>query len=197
MSVVFATQLTAVATLALAVLALATAVLALLAWRKQSREVRDQAEMLRLQAEEFRQLSADRERDAVVRRRAQAAQVYAWQTWVDDAAVFHVRNTSQQPIYYLHFEWQREPVDLGVLQGYAEPLMPGEERATTDESRTADDFHIIAALFYDSAGVWWRIRWGAVPEEVPPHLLSRIPSPDPGYDRPLGEGVPEEEVQTP
>src|SRR5215472_8102112 len=57
MSEIFAVQLTAVATLALAVLALATAVLALLAWRKQSGEVRDQAEMLRVQSE---QLAEDR-----------------------------------------------------------------------------------------------------------------------------------------
>jgi hypothetical protein len=99
MSVAFATQLTAVATLALALLALATAVLAFMAWGKQSREVRDQAEMLRvqseqlaearkvnaeqirvlgLQAEEFRQAAADPERDLQERRRAQAAMVYMW-----------------------------------------------------------------------------------------------------------------------
>ncbi len=46
MSEILSVQLTAAATLALAVLAFLTAALAYLAWRKQSREVSDQAEML-------------------------------------------------------------------------------------------------------------------------------------------------------
>lgn len=53
MSLIFAAQLTAGATLALAILALATAVLAFMAWRKQSREVRDQAKMLKLQSDQL------------------------------------------------------------------------------------------------------------------------------------------------
>ena len=50
MSLVFATQLTAVATVALAVFAIVTAVFAILAFRKQSKEVSDQAEMLQVQS---------------------------------------------------------------------------------------------------------------------------------------------------
>ena len=50
MSPIFATQLTAIATLALAILALTTALFALLAWLGQRREIGDQAEMLRVQS---------------------------------------------------------------------------------------------------------------------------------------------------
>jgi hypothetical protein len=99
MSEIFAVQLTAVATLALAALALATAVLAYLAWRKQSREVSDQAGMLRvqgeqlelqrktsanqaevleLQAKELRESLEERQREADERRRGQASKVTAW-----------------------------------------------------------------------------------------------------------------------
>ena len=153
MSETFAGQLTAVATLALAALALATAILALLAWRKQSREVRDQGEMLRvqseqlaedrkvnveqvrvlaLQAEELRQATVDREREALERRRAQAVQVYVWITYRQPKleglaaeeiskvgpsspdVTAHVRNTSRQPIYDLNYEWQ----GCGLETGY-------------------------------------------------------------------------------
>lgn len=96
MSLTFAAQLTAVATLALAVLALATAVLALLAWRKQSKEVTDQAEMLDLQrrqlaeqekmsaeqakvlglqAEDLRKSISERERFRKAAERAQADEI--------------------------------------------------------------------------------------------------------------------------
>lgn len=99
MSEIFAVQLTAVATLALAILALATAALAYLAWRKQSREVSDQAKMLSVQAEqlelqrktsvkqaevlelqakELRESLDERQREAGERQRSQATKVTAW-----------------------------------------------------------------------------------------------------------------------
>jgi hypothetical protein len=53
MSLIFATQLTAVATTVLAAFAIVTAVFAILAFRKQSREVSDQAEMLQVQSSRF------------------------------------------------------------------------------------------------------------------------------------------------
>jgi uncharacterized membrane protein YraQ (UPF0718 family) len=52
-SEIFAEQFTAVANAVLAVFAIITAVLAGLAFRKQAREVRDQAEMLRIQAQQL------------------------------------------------------------------------------------------------------------------------------------------------
>jgi hypothetical protein len=51
MSLIFATQLTAVATAVLAVFAIVTAVFAFLAYRKQSKEVSDMAEILNVQSE--------------------------------------------------------------------------------------------------------------------------------------------------
>jgi hypothetical protein len=71
MSEIFAGQFTAVANAVLAVFAIVTAVLAGLAFRKQSREVSDQSEMLR-------QATADREREASENRRAQALEVYVY-----------------------------------------------------------------------------------------------------------------------
>jgi hypothetical protein len=50
MSPIFATQLTAAATAVLAVFAIVTAIYAVRAFRKQSKEVSDQAEMLKLQS---------------------------------------------------------------------------------------------------------------------------------------------------
>jgi hypothetical protein len=126
MSLLGATILTAIATLALAVFALITAVLAYMAWRKQSREVHDQAEMLRvqsdqleeqrklnerqtpvlrLQAEELRESLDERKRELADRLRSQAARVTAW---FDVAPGPHnnfntrgaiIRNASNQPIF--------------------------------------------------------------------------------------------------
>jgi len=104
MSLLGATILTAIATLALAVFALATAILAFMAWRKQSREVSDQARMLRvqsgqlelqrqnleeqqktaakqaevleLQAAELRESLEERKREAEGTRSAQASRVF-------------------------------------------------------------------------------------------------------------------------
>lgn len=97
MSLLGATILTAIATLVLAVFAFITAVLAFLAWRKQSREVSDQASMLKvqsdrldeqrkinqkqtevleLQARELNESLAERKREAERRHRDQAAHVF-------------------------------------------------------------------------------------------------------------------------
>lgn len=102
MSEVFAGQLTAVANVVLAVFAIITAVLAGLAFRKQAREVSDQAEMLNLQrrqldaqrddsakqagvlelqAADLRKSIEDRERAAQERHEEQAAGVAAWFAW--------------------------------------------------------------------------------------------------------------------
>jgi hypothetical protein len=171
MSLVFATQLTAVATLALAALALATAILALLAWRKQSREVRDQGEMLKFQAEEFRQLSQDREREAQERRRAQAVMVYVWsdRAAADPSTVMvHLRNTSQQPVYGVQLGWQRD----GQFRGRSEhvtPIMPGETVGTglMQPPDTLLPPSAAAAIFRDRAGIWWCARPDGSLEEEP------------------------------
>jgi hypothetical protein len=92
MSLIFATQLSAAATTVLAVFAFTTAILAYLAFRKQSREVRDQAQMLKVQSDQLKEQqkinelqAADlrasikqRKLDADERRREQARVVSAW-----------------------------------------------------------------------------------------------------------------------
>jgi hypothetical protein len=99
MSEIFAGQFTAVANAVLATFAIITAVLAGLAFRKQAREVSDQAamlelqrqqlsdqqaasakqaEVLELQAKELRKSLEERLHAAEEKRRAQAAQVTTW-----------------------------------------------------------------------------------------------------------------------
>jgi hypothetical protein len=100
MSILMATQVTAIATAVLATGSAVTAIFAFLAFRKQSTEVtilqrqaRDQAEqsherrkvnekqivVLELQSEELRTSREEREREAAGRRRAQAAKVQMWE----------------------------------------------------------------------------------------------------------------------
>jgi hypothetical protein len=144
--------------------------------------------MLRLQAEEFRQLAADREREEMERRRAQAVLVYFWRTWEDDGEfTYHVRNTSRQPVYHLALEKRAGfPEGKTTWQLRMEPLMPGEEDISSS-SDYRDPTDVIAATFCDSAGVWWHIRESAVPDEllppIPPGILPRKPDrsgvPDP------------------
>ena len=180
MSLIFATQLSAVATLALAALALATAILALLAWRKQSREVIDQAEMLRLQAAEFAQLAVVREREALEVRRAQAVLVYMRTAWEDDEKelVGYVQNTSQQPVYDVTFR-SPDPQKSATMLGQ---LMPGQEL-----SHRYGNFHPIAltimprgqmpsVVFRDRAGIRW-LTWpdGRLMDLGPELELREIP----------------------
>jgi cell division protein FtsL len=113
MSEILAEQLTAVANVVLAAFAIVTAVLAGLAFRKQSREVSDQAKMLdlqrrqlaeqektsakqaeilELQATELRESLEERKLSAARRRREQAAHVFLTEkphpgtTWRSTAA---------------------------------------------------------------------------------------------------------------
>lgn len=90
MSLLLATQTTAIATAVLALFAIVTTVFAALAWRSQSRELgvlqqqlpdqqeanRQQAEVFALQAQELRESLGERKRDAAERHRAQAARVF-------------------------------------------------------------------------------------------------------------------------
>jgi hypothetical protein len=106
MSLIFATQLTAIATAVLAVFAILTGIYAIRAFRKQSKETSDQAKMLKvqsdrlevyrtqvdeqreindtrgkvleLQAREIRASLEQRERAADEERRSQAVRVTAW-----------------------------------------------------------------------------------------------------------------------
>lgn len=159
MSDIFAAQLTAVANAVLAVFAIVTAVLAGLAFREQSREVSDQAEMLR-------QATADRERESAERRRARALEVYVYRQAVSpqydldpylvSARVF---NTSRQPVYDLQFRWHvdDEPVGIGL---WREHLAPGADTEEVFECRDVRPGLVdVRVTFRDRAGVWWSM-WG-------------------------------------
>jgi hypothetical protein len=119
------------------VLAIVTAVFAFLAFRKQSREVSDQAKMLevqsdqlgedrtvnaeqirvlKLQAEELRESLDERKHEAEDRRRAQASRVFIWEERGMNrpanvppfpGVTAHVANSSDQPVYDAELAWRR------------------------------------------------------------------------------------------
>jgi hypothetical protein len=159
MSLIFATQLTAVATLALAVFALAAAVLALLAWRKQSAEVRDQAKMLELQSAEVKVLALTRQRELLAERSAQAELVFLTTTWdsSEEELTGHVRNTSQQPVYDLMFH-HPDP-DKNTFEPL--PLLPGHELSHRYGRYSPLTLQIMprqqlpSVTFRDRAGIRW------------------------------------------
>jgi len=179
MSEIFAAQLTAVATLALAVLALATAIVAFLAWQKQSREVHDQAKMLQvqsdrlaedrkvnaeqirvlsLQADELKLVAAERERETLAQRQAQAVRVYIWlsEEQIEEGMFVHVRNTSDQPIYEVALQGTPD----GGARLWMEPLMPGKEVSCPydwPEEVTTTGVPTPTLTFRDRAGVRWEV----------------------------------------
>jgi hypothetical protein len=156
MSLIFATQLTAIATAVLAVFAIVTAVFAIRAFRKQSQEVSDQASMLEIQSEqlaeqrkvnaeqirvlalqaaELRESLDERKREAEQRRRAQAGRVFIRAEPciregepISTVAVI-VKNTSEQPIYDLVLLWRNETGEWIDAGGPVDSLilMPEEE----------------------------------------------------------------------
>jgi hypothetical protein len=92
MSLIAATQLTAVATLALAVFAIITAVVAYLAFQKQSDELADQravnaeqTEVLRLQADELRASPRAPTMASLELRQQWAATLVVWQAATQNA----------------------------------------------------------------------------------------------------------------
>lgn len=157
MSVDLSGEITAIATAALAVFAILTAGFAILAFRKQSKEVSDQAKMLKLQSEQFseqRKVNAEqirvltlqaaelseslkeRKREAAERRRAQAGRVFVSAepnpkiSDPVDAIALRAKNTSQQPIYDLTFMWREGTGEwTGPEDRFPFPvLMPGEQK---------------------------------------------------------------------
>jgi hypothetical protein len=163
MSLIFATQLTAIATAALAVFAILTTIYAVRAFRKQSQEVSDQASMLQVQSEqlaeqrkvnaeqirvlalqaaELRESLEERKREAVERRNAQAAQVHVVLKGVarsDDyppliEATVVNGSERQQPVYDVMLYWHHG------REGYGTPnpqslgtVLSGEKEARRRE----------------------------------------------------------------
>jgi hypothetical protein len=148
MSLIAATQFTAVATGILALFAMIAAGLAFLAFRKQSKEV---GLLLRQAA-----------REAEDRRRAQAAKVFVWA--VRDLAsgsgmAVHVRNTSEQPVYDLEASWAGAAEPMRHVIPGGGPCMPGEKYPPFFTSALGDDAAaapLVRLDFRDAAGLRWR-----------------------------------------
>jgi hypothetical protein len=145
MSLIFATQLTAVATVILAVFAIITGFYAVRAFRKQSQEVSHQAEMLRVQSEQLTDqravnaeqlrvlaLQAEELRASLAERRsAQASMVFITTDTGSDPGVgqvqrnvsgpgpevitVHVKNASDRPIYSAELIWDDGSSQLADL----------------------------------------------------------------------------------
>lgn len=184
MSEILAVQLTAIATVVLAVFAIVTAVLAGLAFRKQAREVSDQAEMLdlqrrqlqdqreasakqagvlELQAAELRESLEDRRREAGERRREQASFVFLTENLGGGTAAFlatvTVVNESSQPIYDADLVWNPIP----TLRDAPNPefigvILPGVRVTSTTRMYPPDtiiESNSAVLQFTDAAGIRW------------------------------------------
>ena len=197
MSLLLATQITAIATSVLAFFAIVTAVFAFLAFLKQSREVRaierqviDQQELAQQQGELLRvqsgQLELQRQQlddQRTERRRAQASRVFVWirpdPEGGDpiDSAVVGVKNTSQQPIYDLILTWRIGSGERNEHLGPARTvLMPDEQYpfvAGITPGLPADSYLLATSLlwasvvFRDAAGVHWRLHSDGQLDEEP------------------------------
>lgn len=144
MSLLVATWISAIATVALVIGAGVTAWYAIKAYRDQSK----QTQLFRDQAI----------RDIEYRRRAQASRVFAW---VEDRAyngnsddmraAACIRDTSEQPVYDV-------ALGLGEAQDKRWPvLMPGSEHVRPGLGTAfADGQRPVWAEFRDSAGIRWR-----------------------------------------
>ncbi len=150
MSLLLATQISAIATAVLAVFAILTTIYAVRAFRKQSQEVSDQASMLQVQSEqlaeqrkvnaeqigvlalqaaELRESLEQRQRDADEQRRSQATRVTAWLGTHKESKAFwgaNVRNASDEPLFEVRvfFHHMREKEGGGyqaVSQGGPPP----------------------------------------------------------------------------
>jgi hypothetical protein len=189
-------EITAIATAVLAGFAIITAVFAILAYLKQSGEVRDQGQMLNLQRAELdeqRKINAEQTRvlglqakelgeSLAERKRAQVSHVFMWTEGestdphatpsesASDTLRAHIKNTSKQPIYSVHIDWNREgtrfqyPDSLFVLMPDSEKtgirrLPPHDQiAARKDVIVLFDSKKWPVAGFRDAAGRWWRLR---------------------------------------
>jgi len=114
MSLIFATQLAAIATAVLAILAIVTAIFAILAFREQSKEVRDQASILGIQSnqlEEQRKINAlqAKELEASLKERAR-----------------HLRVAEREQADAIGFAWW--PASHVLIMNPPAPLPPGAPR---------------------------------------------------------------------
>jgi hypothetical protein len=200
MSVIAATQLTAVSTTALAVFAVVTAIFALLAFRKQREDTEDQKKLISQQGEligvqqgQLEEQHESNERRAAVlelqarelrasfeqRRRVQAAQVFirnATPTEPRPHAAYGalVTNSSDQPIYDLVVRWRNEG---GLITHPAlEPdLMPQTTGSISmDNPGEVPPVCGVTVLFRDAACQCWQTTDRGALTELCGERASRI-----------------------
>jgi hypothetical protein len=186
MSLLVATQITAVATAVLAAFAIITAGFAFLAFRKQSAEVatlqqqvKDQQDVtakqtpvLELHAKELQASLDQRKLEAAVQRRAQASQVFIRMEQTQEKELWQVKalacNTSAQPIYDLHISWHKGTAPLDEADHLASLMHGDVAPSTRDLSEQPDMSRFGAVVFFrDSADVQWRVRPDGKLDEIP------------------------------
>jgi hypothetical protein len=185
MSLIFATQLTAVATATLALFAIVTAFYAVRAFRKQSQEVSDQAKMLEvqseqlaeqkklgerqaevlgLQADELHESLEERKREASARRRMQASQIiithYSYDVdsgpYVNIGAT--VANNSNEPVYQAQLYWHLESESYGDPNPLFVGTIPAGSGFARDRKFPLSANKLVSGAvltFRDAAGLSW------------------------------------------
>jgi hypothetical protein len=177
-------EITAIATTVLAAFAFITAILAGLAFRKQSREVRDQAKMLMIESERFaeqRKLNAEQAKVLELqaselresleeRKRGQAARVFIGATWhPEDPEIGEpsfctpaVVNARDFPAYDSQI-WYPSDTDHAYTSG---TVLPGEKADPYPRghgfSSAQDAIGSVVFTFRDVAG----IRWVRMPDGI-------------------------------
>lgn len=144
MSLIFATQLTAAATLALAVLALVAGVLAGLAFWRQSQEVG--------------LLLGQAKRDTDERRRAQASRVFLAAPRDEVRLVSpYAHNASELPVYNAEIRYGGPDGGLRVLSEseILGMIMPGETASATRQFPADEALKFALLTFRDAAGLRW------------------------------------------
>lgn len=180
MSLIFATQLTATATVALAVFAIVTAWYARKAFIKQSKEVSDQAEMLRIQGEQLTEQRSVNERQIEVlelqagelrasleaREQASLAMRYQYAStvvaWQDEPEIFgeerlvaaYVLNTGKRPVRDVTAQWYVDGEEAGDPEQLAAILLPGVQKDFVCRLGGADCTAIVE--FRTVGEDWWR-----------------------------------------
>jgi hypothetical protein len=185
MSLIFATQLTAVFTAILGVGAIVTAVLAYMAFRKQSREVTaieqqvsDQKEvtarqtaLLQVQSDQLQLQRRQFEREQAERRRVQATGVYfvislreapttsaeRADTITPGLLTVRIENTTRQPIYGLVIHWRKgaAPWDQPDAVGTLRPQAFVSRTRSFPDTTLDPSLHGATIRFRDAAGVDW------------------------------------------
>jgi hypothetical protein len=184
MSLIAATQLTAVATLALAVFAIITAVVAALAFRKQSAELTDQravnteqTKVLRLQADELRASLSARETASLELRQQWASTVVVWPELRQDTARdwlvrAHVLNTGNRPVRDVTAQWYAGGKAITEPENLKACLLPKElaHFGTRVSSGDLAENALGIVQFRTVGDDWWRAETdgGLEISDVPP-----------------------------